>query len=203
MRIIIGTQIFLVRHASHSDVGLRLTGRAPGALLTPAGRQEAAAVARRLGSLGLDRVLTSPRERARATAQDIASEAKVPLRVEEALDEIDFGDWTGAAFETLEGHPLWTRWNQSRASARVPGGESMAEVAERAGALVDTLAQGLDGLRVALVTHCDVIRAIVAGVLGLSLDNLLRLEVAPASVSRIEAGPWGARLLSLNEGGAS
>ena len=43
------------------------------------------------------------------------------------------------------------------------------------------------------------IRALVARVLGLSLDNLLRFEIAPASLSRIEAGTWGARVLSLNE----
>lgn len=180
-------------------MGLRLTGRAPGVILTLDGRREAAAVARRLRPLGLNEVLTSPRERARATAEEIATEAKVPLKVEDALDEIDFGEWTGSSFEALAGQPLWTQWNQTRGSARVPGGESMTEVAERAGALIDTIAWGLDGLRLALVSHCDVIRAIIARVLGLPLDNLLRLEVPPASVSRIEVGPWGARLLSLNE----
>ena len=40
---------------------------------------------------------------------------------------------------------------------------------------------------------------VVARVLGLSLDHLLRFEIGPASVSRLEAGPWGARVLSLNE----
>lgn len=199
---VIGVEIFLVRHASHADVGLRLTGRAPGGALTARGAREAEAVAERLGAQGLHEVLTSPRERARATAEAIAARAGAPLAVEGALDEIDFGLWTGAAFEALEGQPPWVEWNRARATARAPGGESMAEVADRAGALVDALARGRDGLRVALVTHCDVIRALVARVLGLSLDNLLRLEVSPASVSRVQAGPWGARLLSLNEGSA-
>ena len=43
------------------------------------------------------------------------------------------------------------------------------------------------------------IRALVARVLGLSLDNLLRFEIGPASLSLLEVGTWGARVLSLNE----
>ena len=39
----------------------------------------------------------------------------------------------------------------------------------------------------------------IARTLGLSLDNLLRFEIGPASLSRLEAGAWGARVLSLNE----
>jgi broad specificity phosphatase PhoE len=43
------------------------------------------------------------------------------------------------------------------------------------------------------------IRGLVARVLGLSLDNLLRFEIGPASISQIEAGAGWARVLSLNE----
>jgi broad specificity phosphatase PhoE len=50
------------------------------------------------------------------------------------------------------------------------------------------------------VTHADVIKALVAHVLGFSLDQHDRLEVSPASVSVLVAGDWGAKVLSLNEG---
>jgi probable phosphoglycerate mutase len=53
-----------------------------------------------------------------------------------------------------------------------------------------------------MVTHCDIIRAIVAAVLGLSLDRILRFDVSPATISRIAAGEWGERLMTLNEGAA-
>ena len=64
---------------------------------------------------------------------------------------------------------------------------------------VERLVRTRADARIALVTHADMIRALVARVLGLSLDNLLRFEIDPASVSRIEAGDWGARVLRLNE----
>jgi broad specificity phosphatase PhoE len=75
----------------------------------------------------------------------------------------------------------------------------MAEAADRIGRHLDHLAGTRGGSRIALVTHADMIRGLVARVLGLPLDNLLRFEIGPASMSRIEAGAGWARLLSLNE----
>jgi broad specificity phosphatase PhoE len=75
----------------------------------------------------------------------------------------------------------------------------MAEAANRIGQHMERLAQDRNGQGIALVTHADMIRGLVALILGVSLDNLLRLEIAPASVSRIEAGPGWSRVLSLNE----
>lgn len=167
--------------------------------LTSAGERQAAALAGRLGPEGLDAVRTSPRERARRTAEAIAAAAGTPLEVAEALDEIDFGDWTGMSFEELAGEPCWRDWNEARGTARAPNGETMAEAADRAAAYAGGIARALPGARVALVAHGDVLRGLVARVMGLPLDNLLRFEIAPASVSRIELGEWGGRVLSLNE----
>ena len=44
-------------------------------------------------------------------------------------------------------------------------------------------------------------RGAVAAILGLPLDHLLRFDIGPASVTRIDAGDWGMRLVSLNEKG--
>ncbi len=195
----LNVRLFLVRHARHADFGQRLTGRAEGVPLTPEGEAEARALARRLVPESLTEVQTSPRERARRTAEALAEASGAPLTVTEALDEIDFGDWTGAAFEALAGQPLWDDWNARRGTVRAPNGESMEEACLRISAHVGALAEARPGERIALVTHADMIRGLVARVLGLPLDNLLRFEIDPASVSRLEAGPWGARLLSLNE----
>ena len=63
---------------------------------------------------------------------------------------------------------------------------------------IDHLA-GQGGGPVLCVSHCDVIRAVLAHYLGMPQDLLLRLEVAPASVSTVEIGPWGPRILRINE----
>ena len=195
--------LFLVRHSTHVDYGRRLTGRAGGVPLSQEGSRQAEALGCRLSGQGLSEVQTSPRERAVRTAEAIARASGAQLHVVQALDEIDFGGWTGADFDALEGQPLWDEWNAVRSRGRPPGGESMAEAASRITRHVERLAADRAGEKIALVSHCDMIRAMVATCIGLSLDNLLRFEVSPASVSRIVAGPWGARLASLNETGGA
>ena len=167
--------------------------------LTPEGEAQARAVARRLARENLHEIQTSPRERAQATAGAIAAATGTPVTTQDALDEIDFGDWTGRDFSALDGQPAWEDWNRARATARAPGGEAMADAADRIERHIQFLAATRGGQRIALVTHADMIRALVARVLGLSLDNLLRFEIGPASLSLLEAGTWGARVLSLNE----
>jgi broad specificity phosphatase PhoE len=50
-----------------------------------------------------------------------------------------------------------------------------------------------------LVSHADVLKAALAHWLGLSLDSLQRFDIAPASLSTVAVGDWGAKVLSLNE----
>ena len=167
--------------------------------LTPAGERQAAAVAARLARAGLAAVCTSPRERARRTAEAIGERAALPVETADLLDEIDFGDWTGRSFADLGGEPAWREWNAGRGAARCPSGESMAEAADRICGHAAALARDMPGARIALVSHADMLRALVARTLGLPLDNLLRFEIAPASVSRIALGEHGGTVLSLNE----
>ena len=196
---VVSTTIFLVRHAAHADVGRRLTGRASGLQLTEAGERQAKALGTRLSGEGLDAIQTSPRARARATAEEISRQSGAPVELAPALDEIDFGDWTGRSFEELAPDPLWREWNEARGRARPPNGESMVEAADRAAAHLAEIARERPGGRIAIVSHCDILRAVVARCLGLPLDNMLRFDIAPASVSRIEVGDWGERLTGLNE----
>ena len=55
------------------------------------------------------------------------------------------------------------------------------------------------GGRIAVVSHCDVIKAVLAGFLGLSLDGIGRFEILPASVSALALWPGGGKVLSMNE----
>lgn len=191
--------VLLVRHAAHVELGRTLSGRRRDIALSPEGLDQAAIVADLLGTLPIDAVYSSPRERAWYTAREIAEPHELKVQIEDRLDEIDFGAWTGASFAELEGEPLWCEWNERRATARPPEGESMAEATDRAfGFLTEAATEHKEGVIVAL-SHCDIIRGIIARCLGLSLDNLLRFDVDPASVSRVAIGSWGARVISVNE----
>lgn len=195
------TVFLLVRHAAHDNVGGYLAGRMPGVTLGPDGRAQAERLAQALRQDRLAAIHASPQQRTQETARALAGAQGLPRIVTEPeLDEIDFGAaWQGRDFPTLEQDPAWRRWNSQRSLARTPGGERMLDVQARVLTLVERLLPRHADESVALVTHGDVIKALVSHVLGLGIDAWPRLEVAPASVSRIVIGEWGAKLIGLNQ----
>jgi probable phosphoglycerate mutase len=198
----VAATVFLVRHAAHDRVDRVLCGRMPGVGLGDAGRGQADALARRFAAAGggrVDAVWTSPLQRARETAEPIAARLGLPARTSDALCEIDFGAWTGRTFEALRDDPRWRRWNEARGAERPPGGESMAEAQARALGGVERARAGHPDGSVVLVSHGDVIKAVLAGVLGLSLDAHARFEISPGSVSALAVWDGGGKVLSMNE----
>lgn len=190
------TLFYLVRHAAHARQDQGLVGRTPGIGLSEAGRGQLAWLRRRLAGVAFDAAFSGPLERAVLTAEALAA----PVTVAPELDELDYGDWTGRRVEDLAGDPLWQAWNAFRAGSRIPGGETMLEVQARAVRLIDRLRAGYPKGRVLLVSHGDVIRAVLLHYLGLSADRFLAIEIDPGSLSVLAIESWGARALRLNEG---
>ncbi|MBB4572456.1 histidine phosphatase family protein [Rhizobium lentis] len=191
---------FLVRHAAHDNVGNFLAGRAAGITLGEAGRAQVQRLGQRLRRGDIDAIYTSPRERTLETAEGIASACGLALpQTDAALDEVNFGDWSGKTFEVLNDDPRWRRWNTTRSLTRTPGGETMLDVQTRIFGLMETLASGGNDRRIALVSHADVIKAAVSHVLGLPIDAWPRFDIAPASVTTVVIGDWGAKVMTLNE----
>jgi broad specificity phosphatase PhoE len=186
----------LVRHAAHDLLDRLLAGRMDGVPLSAAGRQQAAELASRLSRLKLTAVHSSPRLRARETAAPIAALAGLPVEVCPALDEVDFGEWTGRSFGDLASDPAWRRWNEERGASRPPGGESMAEAQQRLLAHIAAAhARSPDG-RTVMVTHAEIVRAAVLHARSLPISAWNRISIAPASVTVIRSRP-GVRRASI------
>jgi probable phosphoglycerate mutase len=191
------TTIHLVRHGAHVLPPGVLAGRLPGVALSDEGREQALRTAERLARFGgIGAVQCSPLERTHETAGIIADRLGLTPDSADALLEIDFGNWTGRSFEELDREEDWRHWNHFRTGTRPPGGETMLEAQARALRHVETLTPESATV---LVSHCDVIRAVLTHWLGMPTDLLLRLEIAPASISTVEIGPWGPRILRINE----
>jgi probable phosphoglycerate mutase len=123
----------------------------------------------------------------------------LPVEIAPALDELDYGEWTGRSFEELKPDPRWSRWNSRRGSSRPPGGESMRSLQKR---VVDHLAQlrGDRSIDVAvLVSHAEPIRAALLYYSGKPLDDFLSIEIDPGSVSTLSAGPRGLAITGINQ----
>lgn len=192
------TTFFLVRHAEHRVQGAKLVGRMPGIGLSELGRRQAERLGQDFAGMPIEAVHTGPLDRAVATARAIGTRIGCEPVVTEALDEVDFGAWTGRTFAELEPEPPWRMWNSFRSGSRPPGGEAMLDVQQRAVGFLERLRREHGETHMVLVSHADVIRAVLAYHLGMPLDLMLRLEVAPASVSTLVVTDWDARLLGLN-----
>jgi probable phosphoglycerate mutase len=190
------TTFLLIRHAAHDRVDHVLCGRMPGVHLGAAGRAQAEALARSLAREPVAALHTSPAARCRETAAPLATAFGLGAAPDDAMDEIDFGAWTGQSFAALAPDPRWREWNIRRDTATAPGGESMAAAQARG---IEALRQRYGNETVAVVSHCDIIKAVLSHHLGLPLQAYARFEISPASVSRISVRPGGACVLAMNE----
>ena len=116
----------------------------------------------------------------------IAARHGLTVGIESGFDEIDFGEWTGQSFAVLHEDPRWLTWNRHRGLAVPPGGESMVRAQARALASLVALREAWPNAEVAVVSHADVIKAIVLGLLGAPLDLMHRMVIHPASRSVVQ-----------------
>jgi probable phosphomutase (TIGR03848 family) len=195
------TTFLLIRHAEYAGIGTALIGRTPGIRLDERGQAQAQALAERLSGLPIRAIYTSPLERARETALPLGEHLGLQVRVCWELNEINFGEWQGRTFAELGDQPRWQQWNAFRSGGAPPGGETMLAAQARMVQAIAACREHHPHAAVALVSHSDMIKAALTYFLGMPLDLLGRLEIAPASVSALQIDDYGARLLLLNHCG--
>lgn len=195
------TALLLIRHAHTDTAGKRLTGRTRGVHLNPRGRAEAEALARRLRGVSIAAIYSSPLERCRETAAPLARAGGLAIRSRRGLLEVDYGEWTGRPISQLRRTKLWRVVQQAPSAMRFPGGESLLEVQDRAVAEVMRIAAEHAGRAVAVVTHADVVRLLLAHFAGMHLDHFQRLVVDPASVTVIQTHGGVPRIVRVNDTG--
>lgn len=183
--------VILLRHGrTTANASGVLAGRLPGVNLDATGREQARAAGRRLAEVRLSAVLTSPMARCRETAR-LALEghpAGSSVRVENALAECDYGTWQGRPLKELAEEPLWQTVQRHPSHATFPEGESLRTMQHRAVAAVrradaEVEAEHGPGAAWLLLSHGDIIKAVLADALGMHLDAFQRLVVDPASAS--------------------
>jgi len=198
-------RLLLIRHGrTRANAAGILAGRAPGVDLDWRGRRHAASLGARLAQVQLDVVVHSPLSRCQQTAAAIVARqpAHVPQVRDERLVECDYGDWTGEPLRTLAEDPLWRQVQATPSAVTFPGGEAMSQMAARAVEAVADWTRRHSGGVVAMVSHADVIRLVLAHYLGMHIDLFQRLVIAPASASILMLSPEGTmRVVRVNDDG--
>jgi broad specificity phosphatase PhoE len=195
------TTFFLIRHASCDGLGQMLWGRTPGICLNETGKMQAQCLSGRFKNMNLDAIYSSPLERALQTATVFAEGMKLDVQTSDAVNEINFGEWTGKTFDELSRDKRWRHFNSRRSVRMIPGGESFLEVQNRIFKELETLALQHPQAHVAIISHADVIRAAIAYFSAIPIDLVDRFEISPCSVSVVAMDDDNAMLLTLNNTG--
>ena len=181
------TTFFLIRHAHCDGVGEVLWGRRRDVHLNEHGKSAARELAQRVAENRLDAIYSSPLERAVETAVEIANcSRKYPLNISDQLNELDYGEWTGATIEHLQDDPVWRRFNTVRSRTPIPGGETILHAQARIAGELKRLALKRVNERVAIVSHADMIKIALAYFANLDIDRLDHLNLPPCSISMLE-----------------
>ena len=192
------TTTLLVRHGETPlSVERRFSGTGDPEL-SERGRAQATAVAERLSGLDIDAVVTSPRARARATAEAIAKLLGIEPMVDDAIAETDFGEWEGHTFaEIREQWPdAMAAWLASPDVAP-PGGESFTATFKRVAAWRERLVEAQPGKTVVVVAHVTPIKALLREALDAPAHVLYRIHLDPASLSTVDWFAGGAGVVRL------
>ena len=198
------TTVLFVRHGLTALTGPILVGWTPGVHLDDRGRRQAAALAARIAPVPLAAIVSSPLERCLETADAIAADrSPAPAReVDERVGEVRYGAWTGGELKVLVKDPLWATVQAHPSAVTFPDGEALRDTQARAVAAVRDWNQRLGSDAIyAVVSHADVIKAILADALGLHLDQFQRIVVGPASLSVVRYTRLRPFVLRVNDQG--
>jgi broad specificity phosphatase PhoE len=184
----------------HDWVGRGIAGRMPQVVLNGEGELQAQDLAARFATVPLGNLYSSPQPRARETVAPLAQARNLAVTIVPEFDEIDFGEWEGLSFAELERDHAqgWREWVERRSAARVPGGETFPAVRDRAMAGVRRIVEAQGDGAALVVSHGDVIKAIVASQLRMSLDDMESFDIDCTSVTVLDVGHQWAKLRQLN-----
>ena len=197
MRVQKPATIYLLRHG-HSTANAKsiLAGRDASVSLSPRGIEQAQAVMQELGDRKFEKIYSSPMPRCLETLRPLAGKSKLKIEKDVGLIEMEYGDWSGKKLLMLSRKKMWSEIQARPSLVRFPNGESFLEMQSRALESIKTMA--VPGSEILVCSHGDLIKAIVAGLVGLHLDNFQRLTIDPASITVIDMFAESAQIRLMN-----
>jgi broad specificity phosphatase PhoE len=122
------------------------------------------------------------------TAEVVASRLKMPIRTTAELAEVDYGEWEGVPeSEACErDSEFFHVWRANPAEVRIPGGETFAELRDRAFPTFRRIAEAHATDNVLVVAHKSVNRVILCRILGIDINRYRQIGQGNACLNVIE-----------------
>jgi broad specificity phosphatase PhoE len=197
------TLLYLLRHAAtpaNLSHPAKLQGRRHDPPLAAVGVRQAEMTRDFLAVRAIDACYCSPMRRAQQTAGIIAEPHALRLENIEDLTECDVGRWEGIDWDTIrcQDPERYNAFHANPARFGYPGGESFADVYDRAAPAIDRLLELHEGGAILVVTHHIVGRTYLAGVLGLGPDRARQISLDNCGISLVQCQGGRKTLATLN-----
>jgi broad specificity phosphatase PhoE len=195
------TEIILVRHGEtewntseifrgRTDIDLNETGLRQAELLGKYLRDEK-----------IDHIYSSPLKRAVKTAEAIAKHQKTGVNIVENLIDFDCGEWQGLTVEEVKEKDdvLYQDWLDTPEQMRIPGGETLEDVLNRAMPFVVGSVMKCREGTIALVSHRVVHKVLICALLKLDNSHFWDIRIDNGAITRFAYDGNHAVLTSHND----
>ena len=136
----------------------------------------------------LDAVFSSPLKRAVQTAEAIILHHGLAVEIVPGLNDMDFGEWQGLPLQEVRTrfNELFEMWVSEPHRVRIPSGESLDDVHQRAMALVNQVVDKHEGKVVVLVSHRVVNKVLICTLLGLDNSHFWDIRLDTCGLTTFE-----------------
>jgi broad specificity phosphatase PhoE len=194
-------EIILIRHGetdwNRNEV---FRGRAD-VELNETGLRQAELAGQYLSGEKIDLIYSSPLQRAVITAEAVARFQKIKVNAVKNLIDFDYGEWQGlTSGEVKQKYPeLYQDWLDTPEKVRMPGGESLENVLNRAMPFVEDAVMRRGGGKIALVSHRVVLKIIICALLGLDNSHFWNIRLDNGAIARFTFEGQDVVLVSHND----
>lgn len=182
------TKLYLLRHGETEWNRQRRTQGSTDTDLSETGLYQAYRLSQRLSEEDITAIYSSDLKRAYATARILGKELNLPVKIQRALREMNFGHWEGMDIDSIkkqhsEVHRLWI---SSPKEAVISGAERLIDVQTRIVEAVNGIIRLHRGEKIAIVSHGITLKCLIFGLIGIDLSNMSKIRLGNCSISIVE-----------------
>ena len=193
---------YFLRHGETEwNAGGRWCGRTD-VPLSDVGRRQAESLARRMKTISVEALYSSPLVRALETARMVGQAIGLEPWVDQRLVELNYGAWEGRPFEEVKRTmpAVYQAWDADPAHVAPPEGETGLQLIERVTPFLAELAQKYQHGNVVVVCHRTVCRLLACHIMGVPLSEYrhrVAMENGALNIFETREGKW--HVVNLND----
>jgi len=171
------TEIILARHGETEWNKAEIFRGQIDVALNDTGIKQAELLGEYLSQKKIEAIYSSPLKRALKTAESIASHHHLSVEITTGLIDLNFGQWQGLPVQEVKKQykELYNEWIRFPHQVKIPQGESLDDVRQRASGLVDNVIAKYKGT-VIMVSHRVVNKVLICALLGMDNSHFWQLR---------------------------